>query len=75
MVKMKKQIKIKEKITKDMTIQEIVKKYPKSQKIFLKYGVGCFGCPFALQESLEQGVLAHGIDLNKILGELNKIAK
>jgi len=73
---MKKQIKkIEEKINKNMTIQEIVKKYPKSQKIFLKYGMTCFGCPFALQESLEQGALAHGIDVDKILGELNKIAK
>jgi hybrid cluster-associated redox disulfide protein len=61
-----------EKINKDMTIHEIVQKYPDTAKVFMKYGMSCFGCPFALQETLEQGCSAHGIDVNKILKELNK---
>jgi hybrid cluster-associated redox disulfide protein len=69
--KKKKQIKKQEKITKDMTIMEIVQKYPKSQGIFLKSGMTCFGCPFALQETLEQGAMAHGIDVKKLLKDLN----
>jgi hybrid cluster-associated redox disulfide protein len=64
-----------EKITKDMTINEVVQKYPESSKIFMKYGMTCFGCPFAMQETLEQGALAHGIDVDKILDELNKSQK
>jgi len=67
--------KSKEVITKKMTIHEIVQKYPKSIKILMKNGMSCFGCPFALQETLEQGALAHGIDVDKILKELNKIVK
>jgi hybrid cluster-associated redox disulfide protein len=73
---MKKQTKqVKDKINKDMTIHEIVQKYPKSAKVFMKYGMTCFGCPFAMQETLEQGALAHGIEVDKILKELNKIVK
>jgi len=61
-----------EKITKEMTIYEIVQKYPKSQEVFIKHGMTCFGCPFALQETLEQGCKAHGIEIHKILKELNE---
>lgn len=68
-MKTKKQVK--EKISKGMTIHEIVQKYPKTQEVFIKFGMTCFGCPFALQETLEQGALSHGIEIDKILKSLN----
>jgi len=30
-------------ITKDMTITEIVSKYPETVEVFQEYGMGCFG--------------------------------
>jgi hybrid cluster-associated redox disulfide protein len=30
-------------ITKDMTITEIVSKYPKTVEVFQRYDMGCFG--------------------------------
>ena len=61
-------------ITKDMSIGEIVEKYPFTVKIFKDFGMGCLGCAIAHFETLEEGVAAHGIDLDDILAELNRAA-
>ncbi len=65
----------KNKITKDMTFTKVIKKYPETEKIFLEYGMHCIGCPLAIQETIEQGANAHGIDIKKLLKELNKKIK
>ena len=62
-------------ITGDMTITEIVEKYPKSAEILLCHGLHCFGCMAARFENLEQGALAHGIDVPQLLKDLNNIAE
>ncbi len=76
-MKQKKAIKkkSKEKITASMTFGEVMSKYPKTQGVFMKHGMACFGCAFAMQESIEQGAMAHGIDVKKLLDDLNKIVK
>ena len=61
-------------ITKDMSIGEIVEKYPFTVQVFKDFGMGCLGCAIAHFETLEEGVTAHGIDLDDILVELNKTA-
>lgn len=63
------------KITKDMTIGEVVKTYPQTMPVFMKFQMGCFGCGMAQMETLEQGCTAHGIDVDKFLEELNKAAE
>jgi len=62
-------------ITKDMTIAEVVSKYPKAIPVLMKYGMHCIGCPMALQETLEQGLAEHGMNIDKMIDELNKIVK
>ena len=63
------------KITGDMTFGEVMAKYPKTQGVFMKHGMACCGCAFAMQETVEQGAMAHGIDVKKLLDDLNKIIK
>ena len=63
------------KITKDMTIGDAISKYPKTVEVFLKNGLGCVGCGMAQMESIEQGAKAHGIDVKKLVSELNKSVK
>ncbi len=65
---------VKPKINKDMTISEVVAKYPRTIEVFLEYGMGCFGCGVAQFETLEQGASAHGINLKKLMEALNKKA-
>ena len=57
-----------------MSFAEVMKKHPETAEVFSKHGMSCFGCPMAMQESLEAGISAHGHDAKKIVKELNKAA-
>ncbi|MCK4929312.1 MAG: DUF1858 domain-containing protein [Methanosarcinales archaeon] len=61
-------------ITADMKIEEIVAKYPQTIGIFSQYGLGCVGCHAASFESLAEGAMMHGIDLDGMLKDLNELA-
>jgi hybrid cluster-associated redox disulfide protein len=61
------------KITKEMTFGEVLKKYPETVKIFFQYGMHCFGCHIAVSETIEQGALAHGVPVDQLMGDLNKM--
>ena len=61
----------KQTITKDMSIGEIVSEHPEVMEVFMKYGMHCIGCAAARFENLEQGCQAHGIDVDKIVKDLN----
>jgi hybrid cluster-associated redox disulfide protein len=60
------------KITKEMKIEEILGKYPETREIFMKYGFHCIGCASANYESIAEGAIVHGIDIDKLIEELNK---
>ena len=64
-----------QKITKKMTIREVVEKYPKTAFVFIDYGLHCIGCPAALAETVEEAAQLHRLDLKKLLQDLNKKAK
>jgi hybrid cluster-associated redox disulfide protein len=63
------------KITKDMPIGEVVEKYPQTIEVFMKHGMHCIGCAAAHFENIEQGAQAHGIDVKKLVEDLNKTAE
>ena len=58
-------------ITKDMTIQEVVENNPETIRVFLEHGLHCIGCAVARFENIEQGALAHGIDVDALINDLN----
>lgn len=63
------------KINKEMTIGEIVAKFPEAIPIMMQYGLHCVGCHVAAYETVEQGAAAHGMDenqINKMLEDMNK---
>lgn len=57
-----------------MAISEVIARYPNTIPILMRSGMHCIGCPMAMQETLEQGLMAHGFDVDKVIQELNKIA-
>ena len=59
-------------ITKDIGIVDLVQKYPKAGQLLMATGMGWVGCMAAQFETLEQGVAAHGLDINAVLSMLNK---
>lgn len=62
-----------EKITKNMTFHQVLQMSPEVSKVLGKYNLGCIGCMGAMKETLEQGAIAHGLDVDDILRDLNAI--
>ena len=59
-------------ITKNMSIEEVIKKYPDTIDIFLEFGLDCFECQGAQYDNIERGAEVHRIDIDKLLMALNK---
>lgn len=69
-----------QKITKEMTIEEIFARFPqKSQKLaqeMTSNGLHCVGCGASVWETLEAGMLSHGFsleDVDEMVDNLNAI--
>ncbi len=57
-------------ITKDMIINDVTRKYPKTLKVFVQYKVdSCCGGAC----SIETTATSDGVDVDKLVEELNKI--
>ena len=63
------------KITKEMSLAEVIQKHPETFDVFSKHGLHCVGCAVAQFENIEQGAIAHGIDVGKLIEDLNKAVK
>ena len=62
-----------QKITKDMTFHQALQMSPKVAGVLGDFNLGCVGCMGAMNETLEQGAKAHGLDVEDILTALNAI--
>ncbi|MBU2576257.1 MAG: DUF1858 domain-containing protein [Nanoarchaeota archaeon] len=62
---------MKKKITKNMTFAELIKMDNSAAEKLAERGLFCGGCPMAQFETIENGAAAHGIDIDKLLKELN----
>lgn len=60
-------------ITKDMSIIDVVQNYPDTAMVFMYAGMGCLGCAAARFENIEQGAMAHGIDIDALMEALNDV--
>lgn len=58
-------------ITKDILITDLIKSYPDAVKILVENGMPCIGCTSSLKETLEEAALVHGLDIDKLIRELN----
>jgi len=61
-----------QKIAKDMLIAEVLKAKPEAAGIFFSFGMPCLGCIVALNESVGDAAMTHGIDLDELLKKLNE---
>jgi len=60
-------------ITKDIKIEEVVTQYPETMMVFMKHGLHCVGCHVSAFESIEDGAIAHGINVDALVADLNKV--
>ena len=62
------------KITGKTKLSELVEN-EKAAKILFESGMGCLGCPMAMQETLEEGCKGHGMgkkEIDEIVRKLNE---
>jgi len=59
------------KISKDMTISDILEINEEIAPILMASGMHCLGCAMAHGESLEQACAVHGIDANELETRIN----
>lgn len=59
------------KVTKNMIISDILKLDRGTIPILLNSGMHCLGCPSSSGESLEEACMVHGIDVDKLVEDLN----
>ena len=60
-------------ITEDTSISQVVRDYPQTIKVFIQHGMSCFGCAAASFENIGQGARMHGIDIKRLIADLNKV--
>jgi hybrid cluster-associated redox disulfide protein len=60
-------------ITKESIIGDIIRDNPNTIAVFRSHGMGCLGCPSASGENLEKAAGIHGIDVDSLLSDLNKV--
>ena len=61
-------------ITGDMNLLEVLRKYPGTRKVIDRNGMGCRGCMGAAAETLRQSALTHGIDPETFVRDMNQAA-
>lgn len=59
-------------ITKDMTFAELMSLNSEAARKLADRGLFCGGCPMAQFETIENGASAHGVDIDKLIKELNE---
>lgn len=65
---------VKQLIMKDMTIGDVVAKYPACIEVLQSAGVHCVGCHVSYWETLEQGFRGHGMsdeEIDAVISKLN----
>lgn len=58
-------------VTKDMTIGELLMMDRSAGAILMQNGMHCVGCPSAAGETLEEASMVHGMDIDKLLSDIN----
>ena len=60
-----------EKITKDMTIGQILQINQALAPVLMAGGMHCVGCPSSQMESLKDAAFVHGLDPEKVVAAVN----
>ncbi|MEG1524705.1 MAG: DUF1858 domain-containing protein [Clostridia bacterium] len=59
--------------TKDMTIQKLIELNQATAEVLMNAGMHCLGCIMAHGETIEQACAVHGIDVDKLMQEINMV--
>lgn len=60
------------KITKGITIGELLQINENVATILMGFGLHCFGCPMSQMETLEEASMVHGVDVDLMVDKINE---
>ena len=58
------------KVTKSMTIGELLQLDQNIAVILMRAGMHCLGCPSSQAESLEEAAMVHGLDADVLVAQI-----
>lgn len=61
--------------TTELTVDEVMQRWPATIRIFLEFDMHCVGCPIAAFHSVDEACNEHGIDLETFLRRLREAAQ
>jgi hybrid cluster-associated redox disulfide protein len=61
-------------ITKEMTLEEIIRRHPETIAVFRKFRLDCQECQMAAYKSVDHCAEFHDLDIDLLLAELNRAA-
>jgi len=61
--------------TTDMTVDNVMRRWPLTIRVFVDFGMHCVGCPIATFHSVDEACREHRIDLERFLGRLREAAR
>ncbi|MEI7942746.1 MAG: DUF1858 domain-containing protein [Candidatus Riflemargulisbacteria bacterium] len=59
-------------LSKKANIIDVINDYPTAMDVLKNHGVHCVGCMMAHSESLEEGLAAHGLNVDEIIKEIEE---
>ena len=59
-------------LTADLTVAEVIDRWPETIPVFFRYRMACVGCLMAPFETLASVVLIYGLDLECFMNELRE---
>lgn len=62
----------KKKISKDMTIGEVLSVSANLAEVFMGFGMHCISCPVSQMETVEEAAMVHGVDADFLIKKLNE---
>ena len=57
-------------INPDMTVDEIMRRWPATIAVMLRHGMLCVGCPIGSFHTVTEACTEHGVDEEAFVGEL-----
>jgi hybrid cluster-associated redox disulfide protein len=61
------------KLMADLTVAEVMDRWPQTIPVFFRYRMACVGCPIARFETLADVVAIYGLNLSRFLNGLEQI--
>jgi hybrid cluster-associated redox disulfide protein len=61
--------------TTELTVDEVMRRWPSTIRIFLDFGMHCVGCPIATFHTVDDACIEHKIDVDRFLRRLQAAAQ